>query len=308
MKVSMLITIAAVLLFAALTASGHDGVGGISLQPRPSARAMAMGETGLVPVGDGTDFMANPASLPLIAVPEISLGYGRLAEGVSASVASLSGVVPFGSAIAVPGTEEVGRRFGIGVCLDHSSVGLSQGTDWSWNLMSVGMGYRHAPYATAGLACKYVFSGSDLEGSRVQAFAADLGAFVELTPAIGLGLSVKNLLGSARWDDGENESPPLLFGLGAGFALPYGSSGVLAVTISNSDPGKGGLGVEVPIAKTGFSMRAGYLYHSGDYSRNVLTAGFGYEYTAFELDYAVKMDDELALGTTHHFSLGYMLR
>jgi hypothetical protein len=94
--------------------------------------------------------------------------------------------------------------------------------------------------------------------------------------------------------------------LGAGFALPYGVSGTLEVTFSDSDPGKGGLGAEVPIGASGFSVRAGYLYHSGDYSRSAFTAGFGYEYTTFKLDYAVKMDGDLALGTTHHFSLGYM--
>ena len=60
------------------------------------------------------------------------------------------------------------------------------------------------------------------------------------------------------------------------------------------------------MAGTGLALRAGYIHYTGDYSRGVITAGLGYAYTGFQVDYAVKLDDDLALGTTHHFSLGYV--
>jgi hypothetical protein len=295
------------LLVPAVAVSGHYGIGGISLKPQPSARAVAMGETGLVLVPDGSGFMVNPASLPWTFAPGFTVGYGGLVEGIPASTASLAAVLPFGDPVEIPGPEEVGRRFGLGVSLDRTGVELSQGTDWAQSMISVGIGCLPAPFASVGLACKYLVSSSDLEGADVKAYAADVGAFVELSSRVAVGLSVKNVLGVARWDNGEDESPPVLVGLGTGVALPYRASGNLAVTLSNSDPAKGGIGVEVPIAATGFDLRAGFLSHFGDHSRTILTTGFGLRYARFRLDYAVKLDDEVALGTTHHVSLCFML-
>jgi hypothetical protein len=295
-------------LATALTALGHDGAGGIELRHQAPARAVSMGETGLVPQASTGGFTSNPALILWSDTPGISLGYARLIEGIPASVTSVSGVMSLGSPVRVPGSDDVGRRFALGLCFDNGSVELSQGTDWGWNLLSLGAGYRLAPYASAGLALKYLSADSDLEGSGVRAYGVDLGGVVELTPRVSLGLTVRNPLGTADWDDGQSESPPLSFGAGAGFALPYGASAEVSGTVLRSNPGRLGLGANVPVAMTGFSVRAGYLRHLGDYPRNVLTGGFGYRYGKLQLDYAFKLDDELALGTTHHFCLGYALR
>jgi hypothetical protein len=307
MKVLTAVCTLTVLFASPFSAFGHDGSGGIELSPEPTARATALGETGLVQIAGPGGFTANPALIACGAAPEIGLGYGSLVEGVPASVTALSAIVPVGSTLEVPGPGEVGRRFGLGFRLDHGGVELSQGTTWGWNLISAGAAYRFAPYGSAGFAFKYLLSSSDLEGSGVKAFGADLGALVELTSSVGLAFTVRNLFGNAAWDDGQTESPPTSFSLGAQVGLPYGASGQLAGTLSGSNPGKAGVGIDVPIAMTGFSVRAGYLRYSGDYSRSALTAGFGFAYRMFELDYGVKLDDDLALGTTHHFCFGYKL-
>ncbi len=294
------------LLACAGPACGHEGSGGMSLQPWPSVRALAMGETGLAETRDAAGFTANPAILIWMPATGVTLSHAGLVEGISASATSICVAAPLGAAVAMPDLGEVGRRFGLGFCLDRSGVELSQGTDWSWDLVSIGAACRIAPYASAGLAGKYLFSNSDVEGTAVHACAMDLGAFVEMTPALGLAMSLENVIGAVRWEDGDDESPPFAVGLGTAFLLPYDASGRLAFTFSSSAPGKLGMGLNVPVAATGLSVRAGYLHHSGDYSRHIITAGFGYSYRTFEIDYAVKLDDDLALGTTHHFSLGYM--
>jgi hypothetical protein len=96
-----------------------------------------------------------------------------------------------------------------------------------------------------------------------------------------------------------------VFSLGGHLLLPREISADLTVSVSGSDQTKGGLGLELPLLDTGFSLRGGYLYQGGDYTRNVPTFGLGFDYADFEIDYAVRFDDELALGTTHHFALTY---
>lgn len=297
--------LATVLVLAAGQAAGHDGGGGVDLRHRHCPRATAMGETGLVPAAGAGGFTTNPALLTWDTSLTVRLGYGQLVEEVPASVTSFSAVLPFGPSLDVPGTGEIGHLFSAGLGVDHGGVDLAQGTEWGWNLASLAMGYRFAPYASCGLSFKYFMSTSDLAGSEVSAYALDLGAVVEVSSWASVGVTVSNPVGSADWDKGESESPPLIVGVGAGFNLPFGVRAEIAGTITRSNPAKVGAGIEVPVETTGFYIRGGYLRYSGDYSRDVFSSGFGYTLRKFVLDYAVKLDDELALGTTHHFAFGY---
>jgi hypothetical protein len=295
-----------VLLACVAPVRGYDGMGGIDLEARPSVQALAMGETGVVETRNCAGFGANPAMLTWAPAGGVALSHGSLVEGLSTSATSFCAAVPLGASVNVPSLGDVGRRFCVGISLDHSGVELSRGTDWGWDLLSLGASYRLAPYASAGLTGKYLFSTSDLEGSDVRAFGVDAGAILEMTPVLRLALSLRNIAGKATWEDGEDETPPFGLGLGAGLSLPYQVLGHMTFTYSSGAPGKLGFGLDVPISTTGFSLRGGYLYHAGDRSRSTYTAGFGYAYGAVVVDYAVKLDEELVLGTTHHFSIGLM--
>jgi hypothetical protein len=305
-----LAAIAAVLTFGLCqhASAGHGGLGGLSLRPTPSVKAISMGETGLTDPDNAPGFAMNPASTPFILKPQVSLGYGTLVEGLSASQTTVAAVLPLGSEILVPGLGITVRRFGMGVSFDHRSLELSQGSGWSSETVSLGFGYRITPYASLGLLSKLLFSNTDLEGAGAKAFGIDLTVLLDINRSLSLGLALRNLGATASWEDGEDESLPLLFSLGGRVALPRNISTELTMTASDADRTKGGLGFNVPILDTGFSLRIGYLYHSGDYSRNIPTFGFGFNYTSFQLDYAARIDDDTALGTTHHFSLAYGFR
>jgi len=304
-----LLTAATVLmmLFAGVgMVRAYEGGGGMSLGARPSVRSLGAGETGLAETNDALAFTANAALLTWLPGPAIGAGHSDLVDGIPASAISVRAAIPLGPVVKVPGAGETGRRFGVGFSLDHGGVELSRGTDWGWNQLSLGAAYRITPYASAGLMGKYLFSNSDLEGSAVTAAGLDIGAAVEMSPAVRLALSVRNMLGFTRWEDGEDESPPLAADLGAALGLPYGTAGRVVYTFSQGAPGRLGAGIDAPVAGTGLGLRAGYVHHFGDYSRGVITAGAGYAYGGFQVDYAVNLDDDLALGTTHHFSLGYI--
>jgi hypothetical protein len=265
-----------------------------------------MGETGLMETGNALGFGLNPAALPFLTRSGLAIGYGSQAQGLSASQTTLSGVMPLGPGLAVPGAETFGRRFGMGFEFDHSGVELSQGAGWATETLAAGAGYRVSPYASLGLLLKMLFSNTSVEGAGVSAFGVDLTALLELRSDFSLALAVRNLGGSASWDAGEDESLPLVFSLGGHLLLPRRISADLTVSVSGADQTKGGLGFDVPILETGFSLRGGYRYQAGTYSRNVPTFGLGFVYTDFEIDYAARFDNELALGTTHHFAFTYM--
>jgi hypothetical protein len=172
-------------------------------------------------------------------------------------------------------------------------------------MFTAGAGYRITPYASIGLLMKVLFSSTSVEGAGASAYGVDLTALIEMRPDLSLAFAVRNPAGSASWDSGEDESLPLVFSLGGHLLLSRRISADLTVSVSGSDQTKGGLGLELPILETGFSLRGGYLYRGGSHTRNVPTFGLGFHYTDFEIDYAARFDDDLALGTTHHFALNY---
>jgi hypothetical protein len=301
---STILVCISVWLVPAVTFCGHDGLGGLSLAPQPSARAIAMGETDLLDVGTVDGFACNPASIPSVPATEVALGYGNRVQGLSASTAVISAVVLMGTMVELPVIGTVGRRYGIGVCLEHDGVELSQGSDWSSEMVCVGLGYRLAPYASVGLATKLLLSRTGLQGAGAKGFGIDLGAILDVNSVVSLALAVRNSAGTVSWDEGQSESPPFIGAFGGRLSLPYGVTGNACFSVSNADRSKVGLGIEVPIARTGLDLRAGYLRHGDDNSRGIMTAGFGIAYSRFSLDYAVRMDDEIALGTTHILSVG----
>jgi hypothetical protein len=304
MKISAMALTVIMAVAVTTAAGGHDGNGGLTLEPQQSVEAIALGGTGLSRTGIAEGFGVNPAGLPLMRSLGIGFARSTLIEGVTSSVTSAWLAAPLGRQLEYIGSEPAGRLFGVGLSLDHRSLDLAQGSGWSSDIVSVGFGYSASTYASAGILVKYLFTSSDITGTQATGFGLDLAGRVDLTPSFDFGLAVRNLLGTTAWEDGEDESPPVIVSLGGTLASPYGTYTDLAVTVKGSEGTKIGLGLEVPVMGTGFRMRGGYQYWTGDESRNVISAGIGFQHLRYRIAYAARFDDETALGTTHHFSLG----
>jgi hypothetical protein len=287
--------------------SCHDGHGGLGLEPQLSTRGISLGQTGLTECGSAQAFGVNPSCLPAATGAQTAIAYGSLIEGISSSAFSLSFAFPFGPRLDYLGHEILGRRYGFGVSIDHKGFELSQGSGWSMETISVGFGYRIAPYVSVGILSKMLFSTSDLDSAGVRAYGIDVGTQLELSPGVKVGLALRNLGAAAAWDDAADERPPVILSLGGTFIFPKRIRADIAFTASSANAAKTGIGVEVPLRATGFDLRGGYIHHSGDYDRDVPTAGFGFRHLGYAFDYAACFDDDKAFGITHHFSLKYHL-
>jgi hypothetical protein len=153
-----------------------------------------------------------------------------------------------------------------------------------------------------------LFSSSDIEDAGVKAYGIDIGSRLALSPRIDFAVVIRNLGGNAAWDGGEDEAVPVVIDFGGAVIVPYNVRAEIAVAVVSNGGSKAGIGLDVPIMETGFHLRGGYLHRSGDYSRNILTAGFGFRHLRYRLGYAVRIDDDAAFGVTHYFSLGGGLR
>jgi hypothetical protein len=293
-----------VLVVPGQIALGHDGMGGLAVDPGLSPEAIALGEGGLLESGVALGFAANPAMLPLQVQLEIGAGHAGLAENLSASITSAAVAFPIGRPLEFPGQDLRVHRCGAGLSVDHRSYELAQGSAWSSQTVAVGIGCALSTYGSVGILSKFLFTSSDLEDVGARAYGLDLGGRLEVGSRIRLATVIRNIVGSVHWEDGQDERSPLLIGLGARLVYPRSVQTDFNLTYSDNNGTRFGLGIEVPIARTGLCVRGGYVYYPGDYSRSVPTLGFGIQIRRYRLDYAARIDDENAFGTTHHVGLG----
>jgi hypothetical protein len=287
------------------TACPHEGRGGIAALPQASTRGLAMGETGLTEPGEGETFMSNVACLTSIEGNQMRLTYGNWFQDLGSSRTVLLWTRSLGRKVEYPGEEALGRTYGLGVAFDRTGVELSQGSGWAMNVLYVGLAWAPMPYLSTGLSPKILFSSSDLESGKVSGYAVDWGMRMDVSARVSVAFVVRNLPASAGWDNGEIEDLPVVYAGGGHVLLPYGLSGEFMFAASVGVDEKLGGGLEMPFLDDVLEVRAGALRLSGGESRTAVTTGFGVNLTRLDFDYAVKFDEDWAMGTTHRLSLRF---
>ncbi len=295
-----LLLISSVVMLASQS-TAHDGRGGLTLEPRLSPRALSLGETGLTETCQAAGFATNAACLSRATSIQVAASYGDLIEGVSASVASAAITVPVGAPIEYVEGDPVMRRYGLGIGMDHRGFELAQGSSWTSETVSLGFAWNVTTYASVGVLSKLIFTGSDVDNAGANGFGFDIGSRAALHPRLDLALVLRNLIASTSWDDGEDETPPFTVNFGASFVLVRNACTEFALSVID-DQTKYGIGLDIPLIPA-FHIRFGYLRHSADYSRDVLTGGFGFQAGTLGLAYGVRNDEDEAFGLTHHVSV-----
>jgi hypothetical protein len=166
--------------------------------------------------------------------------------------------------------------------------------------LSVGYGQELLWGINGGLGLKYI--SSSLDGNTATSIAADLGFQKEIKENIKVGLAITNLAGSLKYitdavsventlDLGISEKDYLLKNLLV--ALDY-------KTLLNMSGQTVNLGAEYIWTinnEWAFGPRAGYISQGA-----AITAGLGFMYKDYELDYA--FNSQADLGLTNRVSLG----
>ena len=114
-----------------------------------------------------------------------------------------------------------------------------------------------------------------------------------------------NIPGSASWKDGESETLPAVYSFGAHYILPYDMRAEFMFRASGAVDNRLGLGLEAMFLDSVLDVRFGGLWVMGDESRSAFTAGFGVDLRVLDFDYALKLDQDWATGTTHRVSLRF---
>jgi outer membrane protein OmpA-like peptidoglycan-associated protein len=255
------------------------------------ARAAALGESFTAGKNDGACLWWNPGSLGFTTRSEVFTTYHRWFQDfndqyIGATYATRKGVFGLGFVYSwVGGIEEWDEN--------NLPVGDTTGSQNTW-ILQLGYGKKFSPKISLGAGFKFL---SDrIVNQSGTGFALDLGANLSPASKVNLGLVVKNVGPSMKYD-ASGIPLPTEIRLGALFGPYYNNNLFLDLSAVSRSGFLAHFGDEYWIKEI-LALRIGF---KADHQTNKLTFGVGTRISGFHIDYTFA--GYSILGSTHRIWL-----
>jgi hypothetical protein len=283
-----------ILLSAAVPSrsAGTDPFSFLSLDA--NARAVAMGGAYTALATDANALLYNPGGLGRIEQNEATFMHNQYLQGINQEYFGLVARKGWGLNVNYLDSGSV----------PETTISNPGGTGASNNLtdMAVSAGYGRAVLDSLSLGVSAKYIQESVAGVNGRGYAVDAGALYALpvVPNLSLGLSVQNMGPTVKFQ-AANENLPFNVRGGAAYVFNViGQKSVVSLDVSKERSASAIVqgGAETVIAKA-MAVRLGF--NTGNDAGPKVTAGVGWTYRQFSLDYAfVPYGD---LGVTNRISV-----
>jgi len=283
-------------LAQAATTAAFDRAGG-------GARAAALGGHSVVLPDDDHALGSSPGRL-VFAERSASAQYDRVDPDLELWRGRLGAVMPLGQDLTEPLQTSHVSRAAVGLALDVTSLTLIEGSGYREAAVSLGGGFAPFNILGLGLVGRYEHASSDVTEISASAWGVDFGAAVELTDHLAAAVAIRNALGRASFEEGDDEDRPaeLTVGLAAGHHKWWQAE--VDWVIRNNVTSALSAGAEAHVVPGMVDLRAGIAREQDPVSsRFVGTAGAGFEFARVHLDYAFRADPDGTLDAQHQLAL-----
>jgi hypothetical protein len=193
-------------------------------------------------------------------------------------------------------------RWAVGIFVAH--LGLDFDTSgWSENRVQASCAVAFNNFTTLGVAARYLGLTTDFDAGDAHGGGFDLSASILLTHRVFLALVARDVFTRIRFDTGTWQTENRSYDLGVAYLAGRRIAPVGQATFGEGSLRRAGLGLEWRAWPEVLALRGGWgLVASGD-TRSIPTAGAGFRFARFQLDYGASFDDEDALGVKQRVSL-----
>lgn len=286
-------------LCSAFPSEGAGGLAGAFLRIPINARANGMGSafTGIAQGPSATWW--NPAGLSAVREIQFIGMYTAMSMDRNHNYTGVASPLPWKNS-GVIGFSWL--QFGVSD-IDGRDFRGQQTGKFNDNEMAFSLSYAYPilPFLSAGITGNYLHH--SLAGFSASGFGFDIGVIGHLNEKLYVGLNLKNIIGSLKWNTNSNlkESLPLVGRFGLGYKCPFMplNAALDVERIEFDDQFRFYGGAEYWIFRDIFALRAGY---ASDHFNAGASFGWQTQKIDFRIDYAF-INDALDEGATNQFAI-----
>jgi hypothetical protein len=296
LTVALTVTFGAARIAAAAPTAAFERPGG-------GPRSAAMGGHVIVLTDDDYAMGSNPARLAF-ADSSASAQYDRVDPGLNLWRGRLGVAFPLGRNASEPLQASRVHRLAVGAAIDVLHLGLIEGSAYREAALSVGGAFAPLNLLAFGVTARYERANSSLDGLGAKAWGVDVGATLDLSDHWVTGLAIRNALGRAQFDGGDDEDRPAEFTLGLATAHRRRFQAEIDYVLQRNTNSALSGGVEVHVLPGTLDLRAGVARELLGSARLIPSAGAAFLFQRYRLDYAFRSDRDGGFDAQHQLALG----
>ena len=272
-------------------------------RPGGGARAAALGGHTVVLPDDDHALGASPGRL-VFAARSASAQYDHLDPDVELWRGRIGFVTPLGRELTEPLQTSHVSRNAVGAALDITSLTLIEGSGYREAALSLGGGVAPFGILGVGLVGRYERASSDVTDISASAWGVDFGVAIELADHLAAALAIRNALGRASFEGGDDEDRPAEFTLGIAAGRYKWWQAEIDWVFQNDVTSALSGGVEVHVVPGVVDLRGGVAREQDQFSSRIVpSAGAGFALDRLRLDYAFRADPDGSFDAQHQVAL-----
>jgi len=272
-------------------------------RPGGGPRAAALGGHTVVLPDDDAAMGTNPGRL-VFAAASASAQFDRVDPEVDLWRGRIGVAWPLGRDVSEPFQTSRAHRTAIGAALDVTGLTLIEGSGYREAALSLGAGIAPISIFGLGATVRFERATSDVSEIEAHAWGVDVGGSLELSDHMAAAISIKNALGRATFEGGNDEDrlAELTLGLAATHHKRWQAEADYVFQRNTTSAVSGG--VEVHVVPGVFDLRGGLAREMLGAARFIPSAGAGFVFQRIHLDYAFRSDTDGGFDAQHQLALG----
>ncbi len=197
------------------------------------------------------------------------------------------------------------RTMAFGFSLDAMNLKLIEASAYRELMISGGAAVCLTNFSSIGMTARYLRASTDTEvlGTTATGYAVDFGLALGLSDNWDLGIAVKDAFGRSQFEESDDEDRAARLTLGVATSGRRRWQAEVDYVMQYDHNAAVAGGGEFHVVPGTFDLRAGVSQELLDPARTVLTAGAGFMFRKFQLDYAYGSDSDGAFEQQHRVAL-----